>query len=140
MKHSCDSLTDAIKLVAFDTNFKSYEVPVFDREAFLFLNKYEIKPTETTLNDIHVISLQVIIDNIVEVSDETRKVLINPCWNLLQSRNTRINQQEAVIIILAAQKFQTKMNILIEQKIKQSLPIHENFEVLWPPQCDEHGT
>ena len=131
LKESCDSLTDAIKLVAHDTKFKSYEVPVFDREAFVFLNKYETKPTESTLNDMHVITLQFIIENIVEVTDETLKMLITPCWNLLQSRNTRINQQAAVIVILAAQKFQAEMNLLIEQKIASHHPIHDDFQVLW---------
>ena len=89
LKESCEALTDAIKLIAYDTKFKNHEVPVFDREAFIFLNKFEIKPTESTLNDVYAVPLQFIIDNIVEVNDETLKLLIAPCWNLLRYRSAK---------------------------------------------------
>jgi len=131
LQKSCQSLADGIKLVIQNIELDTYEVPVFDRETFDFLSSYDLKRIETILEELYLVPLQFLADNIYDISDETLKLLIQPCWNLLSFHSTRIGQQAAVIIILAAQKFQGEMEQLLEMKLVQSKVPPVAFHTLW---------
>ena len=121
LKKSCESLADGVKLIVQNPGFKNYEIPIFDTETYGFLAKYEIKPIENILNEIYLIPLQFVIENVTEISEECLRLLINPCWKLLLSKDTRTYQQAAVIILLASQKFKTDMSRFINRKLTGSL-------------------
>ena len=132
LKKSSSALLNAFKIIAVNSNLKDFEASLNIDEPFESSSNSEEELFEDLFEKLHSAPLQMLVDNIQEISEHCLRVSVNNCWNLLTSQSSKISRNAAVVILLACQKFKDTIPLFLNAKIEDNKI--ENllaFRVLW---------